>query len=378
MVLDFETSRFPDGSAYRQEAKAISWADEEGFHYYSDPDFVSALQVSLDKAKLLIGVNVKYDIAWARRLGCILPEKMRVWDCQIAEYVMSGQTVSFASMEQMCELYGIPGKEDAIAGYWAANIETIDIPRALVEEYNIGDIARTLAIYKCQLSDPRMTDQIKQLILLQGADLLVLQEMEQNGIIYDCKGSIAKGNECITEINSLKEKLYEYVDFEHFNFDSGDHLSCWLYGGTVSVSRSVPEQRVYQSGLRKGEQYTINKTIEPAIKTFEGLFKPLPKTALKKEGFYQTGEPILKQLKGGGKEGRLVLQSLLRLAELSKQVGSFLHALPNLMSNMGWQQSTLHPTYNQCVARTGRLSCSKPNAQQFDEVTDGFWISRFL
>lgn len=32
----------------------------------------------------------------------------------------------------------------------------------------------------------------------------------------------------------------------------------------------------------------------------------------------------------------------------------------------GWK-GCLHPTYNQCV-RTGRMSCSKPNAQQFDNV----------
>jgi DNA polymerase I-like protein with 3'-5' exonuclease and polymerase domains len=379
-VLDFETSRFPDGNPYRKSAKAISWGASQdsnvSYSYYADPNYVSLLQLVLSTTSLLIVLNGKFDIGWCKRLGCTTPSGMRVWDCQIAEYVLSGQQNSFASMEQLCELYSIVGKQGGLEEWWGQGIETADIPQAIVEDYNIGDIKRTRAIYDAQLKDPRMSPKLRKLILLQGADLLVLQQMEQNGILYDRPASIAAGDKALQTVNEIKEELNELVDLDGFNFSSGDHLSAWLYGGCISVDRFIPVEMVYKSGPRLGQTYTQNKFQETTRREFPGLFKPLPKTALKKEGYYQTGEPILRQLPQRLPLQKRVIGMLLQLAELEKQVGSFLHALPALMEKNEWGDY-LHPTYNQVVARTGRLSCSKPNAQQFDEVTDRNWISRW-
>ena len=375
-VFDVETSRFPDGNPYRLTSRCISWCADSTFSYHTDPDFRTLLQKVINDATLLVGINLKFDIAWASRLGCTPPERMRVWDCQIAEYILSGQTNSFASMEQLCELYQIPGKGNVVQSYWDSGIETRDIPRNILEEYNRGDITRTRAIYEAQQRDSRMTPQLHKLILLDGADLLVLQKMEENGILYDRPGSIAAGNSAQEEIEQIKQTLQGVIDFEHFNLDSGDHLSCLLYGGVINHDRYETTSLVYKSGPKKGEAYTANRFQETIGREYPGLFKPLKRTELKKKGYYQTGEPILRQLPCRSKQQRLVINSLLRLAELSKQVGSFLHALPELCDTMEWG-STLHPTYNQCVARTGRLSCSKPNAQQFPEVVDKFWVSRY-
>lgn len=385
-AFDVETSRFPDGSPYRKEASLVSWAastsTEHYFGYYSDADFVSYLQNVLNQTTLLVVINGKFDIGWVHRSGCSLPKGIRIWDCQLAEFVMSGQTNSFASMEDLCARYSIPGKDGGLEEYWGAGIETRDIPRAVVEEYNIGDVSRTLQIYEHQLKDPRMTEALRKLILLQGLDLLVLQQMEQNGILYDRARSIMKGDEAQQEIDRLTNDLQGVINFEHFNLASGDHLSCLLYGGVVSVDIFLPEERVYKSGPRKGESYIQNKFARTETKDFPGLFKPLPRTALKKDGYYQTGEPILRQLPCRTKAQKQLIEMLLRLADLQKLVGSFLHALPDMAVKQGWcdgaaTTAMLHPTYNQCVARTGRLSCSKPNAQQWDEITSENWISRY-
>jgi DNA polymerase I-like protein with 3'-5' exonuclease and polymerase domains len=375
--LDFETSRFPDGSPYRQTAQAVSWATADTFAYYTDPDFTSALQKKLDGTTLLIGVNFKYDVGWLRRLGCNIHTGTKIWDCQLAEFVLSGQTVSFASMDELCAKYNIAGKEGGLDEWWNAGVETRDIPRDIVERYNLGDTSRTLAIYHAQLKDSRMTEALKKLILLQGADLLVLQSMEANGIFYDAKGSTAEGDGVLQRCNEIKEELDGLVAFPGFNFDSGDHLSCWLYGGTVSVDYYSPVEMVYKSGPRKGESYIQNKFQRTETKEFEGLFKPLRNTALKKAGYYQTGEPVLRQLPARTRVQKRVLHLLLDLADQTKSVGGFLHALPALMEKQGWKENYLCPTYNQCVARTGRLSCSKPNAQQFPEIVDQFWKSRY-
>jgi hypothetical protein len=186
----------------------------------------------------------------------------------------------------------------------------------------------------------------------------------------------------LAQLEEIKEELQKEIEFEHFNLDSGDHLSAFLYGGVVSVNLFSPVVSIYKSGPRTGQEYTQNKFTETIRREFPGLFKPLPKTALKKEGMYQTGEPVLRQLPCRTKKQRRVIELLLKQAELSKQVGSFLHALPELIDKMEWGEeletrAIIHPTYNQCVARTGRLSCSKPNAQQWDEVTSKNWISRY-
>ena len=345
--------------------------------YYTDPDFLSCLKETISKASLLIVINGKFELGWLSRLGCSPPSKCRIWDCQIAEYVLSGQTNSFASMEQLCSLYSIPGKAGGLEDYWAAGVETRDIPRERVLDYNRGDGERTRAIYEAQLSDKRMSEKLRRLILLQGLDQLCLQEMEENGILYDADGSRTKGDELLQELDAVKASLQDVIGFPYFNLDSGDHLSCLLYGGTVEYIPSIPVEKVYKSGPKKGETYTRNESQEPIRHQFPGLFKPLKGTELKKAGYYQTGEPILRQLPVRNKVQRQLIDALLRVAELSKQVGSFLHALPELFGEMGWEGNLLHPTYNQCVARTGRLSCSKPNAQQFPDIVDQFWISRY-
>jgi DNA polymerase I-like protein with 3'-5' exonuclease and polymerase domains len=380
-VVDFETSRFPDAHPHRKSARAISWAtlsqvSSACFRHYTDPDFKNLLQDILNATSLLIGINLKFDIAWAKNLGCTIPMGIRVWDCQLAEYVLSGQTNSFASMDELCLRYDIEGKRGGLEEYWNAGIETADIPLPILEEYNIGDVSRTLQIYEHQLKDERMTEPLKKLILLQGLDLLVLEEMERNGIVYDKEGSVHKGDEVLEQLEGIKEELQKEIEFEYFNLDSGDHLSAFLYGGVVSTDLFSPVTSVYKSGPRKGQEYTQNKFQETIRREFTGLFKPLPKTALKKQGMFQTGEPVLRQLPCRTKQQKRIIELLLKQAELSKQVGSFLHALPELMEKMEWGD-VIYPTYNQCVARTGRLSCSKPNAQQWDEETSRFWISRY-
>lgn len=375
--FDVETSRFPDGKPYRANAKLVSWAAGNVFGYYTDPDCISELQKCLDKTTLLIVINGKYDIGWARRIGCTLPDGVRVWDCQIAEYVLSGQTKAFASMDSLCELYGIPGKAGGLEEFWNAGIETADIPRNIVQAYNLGDTSRTLQIYEHQLKDSRMTEPLRKLILLQGLDLLVLQEIEQNGILYDKEGSITKAKEVEEEISYITEQVQETIQFDQFNLASGDHLSCLLYGGTIEVEIYSPVELVYKSGPRKGQAYTQNKYQETIRREFPPLFKPLKKTELKKEGYYSTAERILRQLPCRTKIQKNLIGNLLRLGELQKLVGSFLNALPELIDKMGWEDNIIHPEYNQCVARTGRLSCSKPNAQQWDEVTSRYWISRY-
>jgi DNA polymerase I-like protein with 3'-5' exonuclease and polymerase domains len=395
LVYDCETTRFPDGNPYRETNEMVSAAflvggtGDVSSTYCRDADFTGRLRTEISRATLLILINGKFDIAWARRYGISVPKGCRVWDCQIAEYVLSGQTNSFASMDELCLRYNLPGKQGGLEDYWDKGIDTVDIPREVVLDYNLGDVRRTWSIYEAQLKDERMTPAMHKLILLMGADLLVLQRMEEYGLKYDVERSKAEGEKLKEELLAANHELDSYAgNVADFNWDSGDHLSAFLYGGSISIDVFEPTTLVYKSGPRKGQEYVQNKFKETKVYEYRGLFRPLPRTHIKKSlgedgkpdlslpQYYQTNEPVLKQLRATSAKQKRIVELLLKRAELAKLVDTYFLKLPQRIDEMGWGD-IVHGTYNQVVARTGRLSSSAPNMQNNPAVVDRMFISRY-
>ncbi len=232
------------------------------------------------------------------------------------------------------------------------------------------------------MADPRLTSQLRKLIYLGGADLLVLQAMEQNGIKYDSERSITLGNEAKTELDAITVELSSGLVAapSDWNWDSGDDLSTYLYGGTLVREVWTEEEAVYKSGANKGERYIRRRKAEPIAYQFPALFKALPKTEVARSKperpLYSVAEPVLRQLKGGGRNGKRIIELLLRRAELGKLVETYYYKLPKLIMDSGWGEF-VHGQYNQVVARTGRLSSSKPNMQNNPEAVDRLFVSRY-
>ena len=382
LCLDFETSIYNKGSPFDPRNFAVSysylWENRVTLHSrYTDLDFNEILNNAVSNCSLFINHNCKFDLHWLRNRGFRLPSGCRVWDTQLAEFILSGQTNSFVSLNDLADLYGLPTKLDAVADYWEKGISTEDIPPDVLEEYNNYDVVLTYQVYEKQLTDPRMTPELKKLILLDGLDLLVLQEMEYNGLKYDCEASLTEADKLKKELVGIEEELKKYAG--DINFDSGDQLSCFIYGGSFEVKTATPEERVYKSGPNKGQTYTMNRWETRTI-TLPGYFKPLPRTELKKSKpgamFYSTGDDILKQLKSRTKVQKRILELIARRAYIVKLVGTYLEALPKLIEEMHWGEY-LHPQYNQCQARTGRLSSSRPNAQNFPEEVGKYMVSEY-
>jgi DNA polymerase I-like protein with 3'-5' exonuclease and polymerase domains len=387
LVFDVETTIRNKGNPYTASNRLISFSfftEPNGaeFNYFNEPGFLTNLKLGLEQATLLIGLNLKFDIAWARRYNAVIPKGCRIWDCQLAEFILSGQTNSFASMESLCERYGIPGKEDAVAQYWAQGIDTDQIPVEILKEYGNGDVERTWKIYQAQLNDPRMTPKLHKLILLDGADLLVLQKMEQNGLKYNSEQSKTEAARLKGELNDIESFLNSLIPCpDIFNWDSGDHLSAFLYGGWIDVDRYEEVDLVYKSGPRKGESYKRNKFIRTDKYEFPGYFKPLKGSELAKSSddrpIYSAAEPVLKQLTSRSERQKRIISSLLKRAELAKLVETYFVKLPQLIEEMEWENGIVHGQYNQVVARTGRLSSSKPNMQNNPSEVDRMFISRY-
>ena len=56
---------------------------------------------------------------------------------------------------------------------------------------------------------------------------------------------------------------------------------------------------------------------------------------------------------------------------------TYYQGLPKLITEMNWEYGKIHGQLNQCVARTGRLSSSKPNLQNFDSEIKNLFGSRY-
>lgn len=158
----------------------------------------------------------------------------------------------------------------------------------------------------------------------------------------------------------------------YINIASNDHISCILYGGNIEEFIRVPIG-IYKSGAKIGE---VRYKIVPKIYTLPRLVEPLKGTEVKKGGYWEVNETVLRKLKLN-KEAKKVVDLLNNYATLEKLRGTYLCGYTKLIESMHWEPNTLHGTLNQCVARTGRLSSSKPNLQNADPTTKIYCESRY-
>jgi DNA polymerase I-like protein with 3'-5' exonuclease and polymerase domains len=388
LTFDFETTTHLKGHPFTASNKAISYSvkvddQEVSFNYYDQPDFLNELRAYMQQAKLLILFNGKFDLLWARRQGIVPPDKIRVWDCQIAEFIISGQRGAYPSLNECLAKYGLGSKDDKIEEYWKIGLDTPDIPVDELKFYNNLDVELTYKLYLKQ--QEVMTEAQKRLCIVMGLDLLVLADMEWNGIKFDVKLCKQKAVETEAALKEVTEKLLYYTGCPDLNLDSGQQLSCFLYGGKFELTKQVgTERRVFKSGARKGMDYD-RPIYETNLYSFERLFVPLKGTEAKKPlklssgeetAWFTSAEDVLKQLKKPTKKHKEIIELLLKRAELAKLMDTYFGKLPAQLEAYGWGEY-LHGQYNQCVAATGRLSSSNPNMQNFSGVVDQLLVTRY-
>lgn len=383
-TLDLETTTWNKGNPYDTRNFIVTVQTKRQdepteCRFYDEPDWKTKTREFLANTSLLVGHAIKFDLAWCRNAELSPPPSCRIWDCQLAEFILSGQTNSFASLNSLCDLYGIARKEEAVAQYWENGVNTHEIPRDVLRSYGTHDVDQTYLVYLAQQRDERMTPEIRKLILLCGADLLVLMEMEHNGMLYDKEGSVEKAKELEKEIEEYNNELYGYAGCR-FNIDSGDQLSCFLYGGSWDEDVYLPVTKVYKSGPKKGQEYVRNEYQNTITHTLPGFFKPLKNTEVAKstseKPLYQTGDEVLQQLRAHSRIQKRIIDLLRTRSKLEKLVGTYLLALPTMCDTFHWG-NYVHGQFNQVVARTGRLSSSRPNMQNAPATVDQFFVSRY-
>ena len=381
--LDVETTTKNKGHPFTPENKLVSYASDN-FYYYTDPTFHKALHREFQDSNIIIGFSFKFDLHWSVRAGVVLDKHIKIWDCQLAEFILKGQKGAYGSLNEALESYGIPIKLDVVKSYWDQGIDTDQIPIPILEEYNLDDSAKTLQLYHIQ--QEILTDKQKNLVLLLGEDLKTLQNAEYNGIKWDAKKATEKIQNYTAQVSDIEQRLVTYLPIINhgiFNWDSGDHLSVLLYGGEINFDYSVSSEETYKSGSNKGTVYVRNKWFVETVQ-LPRRFNPLENSEVKKTKdipgvstrFYQTDGPTLQQLKTRKKED-MELLVLLQTRSDNKKVLEMILSIEKNREKFGWENELLHPQFNQNVAVTGRLSSSQPNMQNSPEEIDELLISRY-
>lgn len=374
VVLDVETTTAAKGNPFNENNKLVTVQIKQGqappLVFYEE-DFDKVVPI-LNSASVVIGFNLKFDLHWIRRVfdwtsTC-------VWDCQLGEFMFSKQTWAYPDLATTCQKYEVGHKLDIVATeYWDKGIDTPDIPREILSEYGAQDVQVTWDIFNKQLD--RFSDEFVgmfRLFRLHCNDLIVLQEMEYNGIVYDEESSLAQSQELDKQVQHLEGKIKAFAGNYPINLSSPNHVSCLLYGGKIKEEVRVPIG-VYKTGAKVGQ--TRYKIIEN-VYDLPRLVTPLKGSELKKEGYFSIEEATLLSLKPSAAIKKLITW-LLERVKLMKLKSTYLDGLPKVIEKHGWRRNFLHSNLNQCVATTGRLSSTKPNQQNLPKEAKKFCITRY-
>jgi len=381
LILDTETTIGNKGNPFDERNRlcytGYKFAGEVGgvttINHNSEGLCVNKLQDLLDNTDYLVCFNAKFDCHWLERIGCVLTG-VRIWDCQYAEFLFHNQLNKYPSLEQASVEYHFGSKVDVVKEqYWNKGIDTLDIPSEIMVQYLCQDVILTEKLF--QLQQKRFNEDQKskwRLFLLHMEDQKCLREMERNGILYEVDKSLEKVKHAELQIKSIEEKLCVGYEGIPINWNSGDHVSAYLYGGTIVVDTRVPIG-VFKTGAKIGQ--TRFKVVKHEYK-LPRQFEPLKKSELAKDGYYATDEKTLKQLKGT-KAAKERLSLLDERSKWEKLRGTYYEGFPKKIAEMGWSNNTIHSTLNQCVAVTGRLSSTQPNQQNLPPEAKRLAISRF-
>lgn len=427
-----------DGSPFNPENTLVSCGaqfshDKTGQYFFfhhnkkeCDPKTAHfELQNMIDMADILVAHNAKFDLLWLIESGFTVD--CPVYCTMIGEYVLSrGQKLPL-SLEETAKRRKVTLKRsDLMEETFKKGIGYEDMDPEIVETYGRGDVISCLEVYESQMHDYRKPEYtgLRKVRDMMNEMLIVLLDMERNGIYIDVEALDDVEQEFTEERNKLQERLYELarsvMGDTPVNLNSPAQLSEVIYSrkvvdknkwrevfnvGLNKAGKPLPRPRMSPKEFSlavknnstilhrtKGVQCTecggsgsvqkMKKNGDPyknksKCSTCDGLgavFKPTEKIA----GFKLVPSNVQDVSANGFKTEKNTMQYLLAQAQRKglHEAIEFLQgmrrysALNVYLTSFcgGMRRNTrstgiLHTTYNQCITATGRLSSSDPNFQ---------------
>ena len=97
---------------------------------------------SAEKDCTIVGFNLRFDLHWIRRYGVNLLNH-KLWDCQLAEFIIDNQRNRYPSLNGTLQKYGLPAKKDILKSYIDRGIDVDAIPKDELLEYLKQDLEST-------------------------------------------------------------------------------------------------------------------------------------------------------------------------------------------------------------------------------------------
>lgn len=382
LVIDLETGtkeKYSRRANYRyNDIVAIGLAKNKRAISKYIPNFNIKRLVIDDNEEVLVGHNIKFDLLYLWDLESIqafFKRGGKVWDTMLAEYILSGQQHKFPALRDIAvNKYGCKERTKQMEEYWNKGIDTINIPRHLVEEDVQNDVLDTEVIYLAQLEKAKNLNMIN-LIEEEMDSLLAFTEMEYNGM---------KGNKDILEANQQALESIRATEVDHlriliakywkssneFNFESPTQLSILLFGGKIKDSFKETIG-IIKTGPNKGKIKTRIKEVDLNIKGL-GL-KPIANWQTKRPGIYQSNEEVLssivKSINLGANDAHYpdymidaynICKTMLIIRGLNKEITTYYNSSLECLDE---EDSCIHANFIQVKTDTGRSSCNAPNLQ---------------
>jgi len=213
----------------------IGMLDDKGNQYlYNMDNEVFGIQDMLDKATILIGHNIGYDLMWLWECG--FKYDGAVFDTMLAEYIIQKGIKQPLSLEACAERYELDTKkQDTLKRYFAEGKGVDDIPRAELADYLSADLKATQELSDRLYAKLNSTEcgSLMESVILTNKVCVTLARIYKNGFKVDK----SKLNEVRTEFEKekmdiekrLKKQVYELMGDTPINLNSPEQMSWVIY-----------------------------------------------------------------------------------------------------------------------------------------------------
>ena len=431
-VVDVETSFVTgengktDPSPFNSKNKLVSVGINNEYLFFNhderqDNGAFIKVQNILDKTTLLIGHNLKFDLAWLYEVGFKYSGK--VYDTMIGEYVLQRGVRKALSLKECCNRRKLSSKSDATQDFINQGISFEMMPSKIVEEYGRQDITVTRELYHSQVDDFKQAKNrnLVPTVKMMNSFLQVLTKMEMNGIQIDLDALHDVETKFKTEYDELREKIdtiiWERMGDTRINPASPEQLSWLIYGVKVvdkkkwaeafnigidpqtkkqkkkpklsrtqftrmvaqmtqPIYKTRSHQCIHCSGQGRIQKIKVNgepyKNLSPCHHcSGTGIIYEETKA---RAGFTLNPSFVSDVSEGGFKTDRVTLGKLTNTddAELNEFIEcitrynaleTYLNTFVEGIKSHCNKDGSLHPKFMQCVTATGRLSSRDPNFQ---------------
>ena len=431
-VVDVETSFVTgengktDPSPFNSKNKLVSVGINNEYLFFNhderqDNGAFIKVQNILDKTTLLIGHNLKFDLAWLYEVG--FKYNGKVYDTMIGEYVLQRGVRKALSLKECCNRRKLSSKSDATQDFINQGISFEMMPSKIVEEYGRQDIAVTRELYHSQVDDFKQAKNrnLVPTVKMMNSFLQVLTKMEMNGIQIDLDALHDVETKFKIEYDELREKIdtiiWERMGDTRINPASPEQLSWLIYGVKVvdkkkwaeafnigidpqtkkqkkkpklsrtqftrmvaqmtqPIYKTRSHQCVHCSGQGRIQKIKVNgepyKNLSPCHHcSGTGIIYEETKA---RAGFTLNPSFVSDVSEGGFKTDRVTLGKLTNTddAELNEFIEcitrynaleTYLNTFVEGIKSHCNKDGSLHPKFMQCVTATGRLSSRDPNFQ---------------